>query len=101
MLKRFWNWIRRLKPEGTPAVVSSEIVGLLACKIGKHKWRRIRVTHYNRWSGDICERCGLSRSTFQRLYGQFDDVKRSPDDFVRVAGGNKPMPYDKQPNDES
>ena len=72
----------------------SKIVGTLACCLGLHHWRHIRVTHYNSWSGVICGRCGKSGSTFERVYGKFSDVKRSPSDFCRVAGGDKPMSYD-------
>ena len=39
------------------AVGSGGLVGLLArmfCKLGIHKIRHIRVTHYNAWSGDVC-----------------------------------------------
>ena len=84
-------------------VGSGGLVGLLArmlCKLGIHKIRRIRVTHYNSWSGDECERCGASRSTFERVFGRPLDPKekRDLDKFYRVAGGNKLRDREKQPN---
>jgi hypothetical protein len=65
------------------------------CSIGRHEWKSIRRTNYNTWSGDICVRCGASRSTIQRIYNQMSGEKRNVANFYRVAGGTKPMPYDK------
>ena len=64
------------------------------CAAGIHQWRSIRRTHYNSWSGKICELCGQSQSTIERIAGAMGG-KMDVNDFVRVAGGNKPMDYDK------
>ncbi len=66
----------------------------LFCRLGLHKWRSIRRTHNNSWSGQICEHCGTSLHTFEKLLGTNNHEKRSLNNFYRVAGGNKPMPYD-------
>jgi hypothetical protein len=51
--------------------------------------------------GSICERCGAAQHTFARVMHQsLTGEKKNLDDFYRVAGGNKPMPYDKRPAEE-
>lgn len=102
--RAMWNYYKEpSKKKAAKAVGSGGLVGLLArmlCKLGIHKIRHIRVTHYNAWSGDVCERCGASRSTFEGVFGRPLDPKnkRDLDKFYRVAGGNKLRDHEKQPN---
>lgn len=63
----------------------------LLCRLGFHKSRRIRCTHYNRWSGEICEWCGKNRHTIDRVYGRpFEEGYYKISQFIKSAGGDKP-----------
>lgn len=80
--------------------MTATTISLVKCRFGFHKWRRIRRTHQNGWMGRICECCGATQTLSWRLKlisghsGYVDDAKRSLDAIERVAGGNKPMPWD-------
>jgi hypothetical protein len=69
-----------------------KIIARLLCKLGVHKFRHIRATHYNSWHGYICERCGASQGTLESIldWPLNPKNKRDLDKFYRVAGGNKP-----------